>query len=171
VLHEAFLNSSVFSLIGSLVIGFLTAAFSPTGLEMEPFTGKLFYGALSFFLLDMGIGGGPAAQRPAPGWPSPGGLCGGHAPGGMPVIGVLIAKGLGLNQGDALPFMVLCASASYIAVPAAMRMTVPEAEPEPLHLHFPGRDLPLQHCCGDSHLHGARQQTHSSGLTHENALT
>jgi hypothetical protein len=45
------------------------------------------------------------------------------------VIGVLIAKGLGLNQGDALLFMVLCASASYIAVPAAMRMTVPEANP------------------------------------------
>jgi hypothetical protein len=36
---------------------------------------------------------------------------------------------LGLPQGDALLFMVLCASASYIAVPAAMRMTVPEANP------------------------------------------
>ena len=129
VLHEAFLNSSVFLLIGSLVIGFLTAAFSPAGLEkMEPFTGKLFYGALSFFLLDMGI---VAAQRlndlrragPA--------LVGFAV--AMPlvnaVIGVLIAKGLGLNQGDALLFMVLCASASYIAVPAAMRMTVPEANP------------------------------------------
>jgi hypothetical protein len=41
----------------------------------------------------------------------------------------LIARGLGLSPGDALLFMVLCASASYIAVPAAMRMTVPEANP------------------------------------------
>jgi hypothetical protein len=44
-------------------------------------------------------------------------------------IGLLIAKVLGLPQGDALLFMVLCASASYIAVPAAMRMTVPNANP------------------------------------------
>jgi hypothetical protein len=34
-----------------------------------------------------------------------------------------------MSQGDALLFSVLCASASYIAVPAAMRMTVPEANP------------------------------------------
>ena len=46
-----------------------------------------------------------------------------------------VAAGLGvalllhLPQGDALLFMVLCASASYIAVPAAMRMTVPQANP------------------------------------------
>ena len=44
-------------------------------------------------------------------------------------MGVLIAKGLGLGHGNALLFVVLCASASYIAVPAAMRMTVPEANP------------------------------------------
>jgi hypothetical protein len=36
---------------------------------------------------------------------------------------------VGLGVGDGLLFMVLCASASYIAVPAAMRMTVPEANP------------------------------------------
>jgi hypothetical protein len=45
------------------------------------------------------------------------------------VIGVLIASAIGLPSGDALLFAVLCASASYIAVPAAMRMTVPEANP------------------------------------------
>ncbi|MFM7169983.1 MAG: sodium-dependent bicarbonate transport family permease, partial [Cyanobium sp.] len=61
VLHEAFLNGSVYLLVGSLVIGFLTAANSPHSAEkMLPFTDKLFYGALSFFLLDMGI---VAAQR------------------------------------------------------------------------------------------------------------
>jgi hypothetical protein len=129
VLHEAFLNSSVFLLVGSLLIGILVAGFSPVGVEkMEPFTGKLFYGALCFFLLDMGI---VAAQR-----------LGDLRRAGtflivfavlMPLfnasLGLAAAQLLHLSQGNALLFMVLCASASYIAVPAAMRMTVPEANP------------------------------------------
>lgn len=44
-------------------------------------------------------------------------------------IGLLISKVIGMPKGDALLFSVLCASASYIAVPAAMRLTVPEANP------------------------------------------
>jgi len=51
----------------------------------------------------------------------------------MPLLnasfGLAIALFLDLGQGNSLLFMVLCASASYIAVPAAMRMTVPEANP------------------------------------------
>jgi uncharacterized protein len=51
----------------------------------------------------------------------------------MPVfnalIGIGIAKLIGMSVGNALLFAVLCASASYIAVPAAMRMSVPEANP------------------------------------------
>jgi hypothetical protein len=129
VLKEAFLNGSVFLLIGSLVIGGLVAYFSPAGVErMEPFTEKLFYGVLCFFLLDMGL---VAAQR----------LRDLRQTGPFLVafaiaapilhsfIGLLIARILGLPQGDALLFMVLAASASYIAVPAAMRMTVPNANP------------------------------------------
>jgi hypothetical protein len=42
---------------------------------------------------------------------------------------LVLSRLLGLGQGDTLLFMVLCASASYIAVPAAMRMTVPQANP------------------------------------------
>jgi hypothetical protein len=45
------------------------------------------------------------------------------------VVGIVIAKLLGIGEGNGLLFAVLCASASYIAVPAAMRMTVPEANP------------------------------------------
>jgi hypothetical protein len=129
VLNEAFLNSSVFLLVGSLVIGVLVSAYSPASAEkMLPFTDKLFYGALSFFLLDMGI---VAAQR----------LSDLRRAGTflmtfsvlMPlfnaVVGALIARGLQLSPGNGLLFVVLCASASYIAVPAAMRMTVPEANP------------------------------------------
>ena len=43
-------------------------------------------------------------------------------------VGVFVAKALLLGPGNALLFAVLCASASYLAVPTAMRMTVPEAK-------------------------------------------
>ncbi len=129
VLKEALLNGSVFLLVGSLVVGALTAANNPQGAEkMLPFTDKLFYGALSFFLLDMGI---VAAQRLRDLRQAGAFLIGFSL--GMPlfnaVLGGLIARGLGLEAGNALLLVVLCASASYIAVPAAMRMTVPEANP------------------------------------------
>jgi hypothetical protein len=129
VLHEAMLNGSVYLLVGSLLIGYLSAANSPQSVEkMLPFTDKLFYGSLSFFLLDMGI---VAAQRLADLRRAGSFLIGFSVL--MPlfnaVVGALIARGLGLGAGNALLFVVLCASASYIAVPAAMRMTVPEANP------------------------------------------
>jgi hypothetical protein len=129
VLREAFLNGSVFLLIGSLVIGYVVTAFSPSGLaKMEPFTDKLFYGALCFFLLDMGL---VAAQRLRDLQKAGAFLVGFAvlAPLLHAVLGLLIARLVGLNVGDGLLFMVLCASASYIAVPAAMRMTVPDANP------------------------------------------
>ena len=129
ILQEAFLNGSIFLLIGSLVIGYAVAAFSPAGVEkMEPFTEKLFYGALCFFLLDMGL---VAAQRLQDLRKAGAFLIGFSvvAPLLHAAAGLAIARLLGLNQGDALLFMVLCASASYIAVPAAMRMTVPQANP------------------------------------------
>jgi len=129
VLQEAFLNGSVFLLIGSLVIGWLVTSFSPTGLEkMDPFTEKLFYGALCFFLLDMGL---VAAQRLRDLQRAGAFLIGFAllAPLVHAGVGLALSLVLQLNQGDALLFMVLCASASYIAVPAAMRMTVPEANP------------------------------------------
>ena len=129
LLREAFLNSSVLLLVGSLVIGLLVAAYSPASVaKMLPFSDQLFYGALSFFLLDMGI---VAAQRIRDLREAGAFLVGFSIL--MPLfnslVGVLISKGLGLEPGNALLFVVLCASASYIAVPAAMRMTVPEANP------------------------------------------
>jgi hypothetical protein len=44
-------------------------------------------------------------------------------------IGITLARVLGMSEGDALMFSILSASASYIAVPAAMRLAVPEANP------------------------------------------
>jgi uncharacterized protein len=129
LLHEAFLNSSVLVLVGSLLIGALGAAYSPAGIiKMEPFTEQLFYGALSFFLLDMGIVAGQRLRE----LQATGAFLIGFALLSPPVhaaAGLGVSLLLHLPQGDALLFMVLCASASYIAVPAAMRMTVPQANP------------------------------------------
>ena len=102
VLHEAFLNSSVLLLLGSLLIGLLSAAFSPSGIaKMEPFSGGLFYGALSFFLLDMGI---VAAQR-LQDLRRAGAFLVGFAllaPVAHALVGLGISRLLGLPQGDAL---------------------------------------------------------------------
>ncbi|MBP5974568.1 sodium-dependent bicarbonate transport family permease [Brasilonema sp. CT11] len=126
VLRDAFLNSSVFLLVGSVLIGFLTG--ERGGKVLEPFTQGLFYGVLTFFLLDMGL----VAARRIKDLQKTGFFLISFAiliPILNAAIGLAIAKFLGMSQGDALLFSVLCASASYIAVPAAMRLTVPEANP------------------------------------------
>ena len=96
--------------------------------KLEVFTGDIFYGALVFFLLDMGL---VAAARLQDLRKS--GLFAICFSIFMPLfnaaIGIAIAKLIGMSPGNALLFSVLTASASYIAVPAAMRMTVPEANP------------------------------------------
>jgi len=126
VLREAFLNSSVFLLVGSLLIGILTGK---TGWEkLEPFTQGIFYGVLTFFLLDMGI----VAAKRIKDLSKTGSFLIGFAvfiPVVNAILGILIAKLIGISIGNALLFAVLCASASYIAVPAAMRLTVPESNP------------------------------------------
>jgi uncharacterized protein len=126
VLQEAFLNSSVFLLVGSLLIGVLTGEHGWQ--VLEPFTQGLFYGILTFFLLDMGL----VAARRIKDLQKTGVFLVLFAI-LIPIlnagIGLVIAKFIGMPQGNSLLFAVLCASASYIAVPAAMRITVPEANP------------------------------------------
>jgi hypothetical protein len=126
VLQEAFLNGSVFLLVGSLIIGMLTGK---QGWEkLQPFTQGIFYGALTFFLLDMGL---VAAKRIKELQKTGSFLISFSIfiPVANAIIGIILSKLLGFEEGNALLFAVLCASASYIAVPAAMRMTVPEANP------------------------------------------
>lgn len=126
VLQEAFLNSSVFLLVGSLVIGILTGE---RGWEtLKPFSQDIFYGVLTFFLLDMGL----VAAKRIKDLEKTGFFLIGFAilvPVLNAALGLAIARLINLSTGDALLFCVLCASASYIAVPAAMRLTVPEANP------------------------------------------
>ena len=126
VLREAFLNGSVFLLLGSLLVGMVTSENGWNRLEV--FTGDIFYGMLTFFLLDMGL----VAAKRIDDLKKSGSFIIGFSI-FMPVInaliGIFIAKAIAMSPGNALLFAVLCASASYIAVPAAMRMTVPEANP------------------------------------------
>jgi uncharacterized protein len=126
VLQEAFLNSSVFLLVGSLIIGMLTG--ERGWHDEEPLIQGLFKGVLTLFLLDMGL----VAARRIKDLQKTGLFLISFAI-LVPIlnagVGLMVARAINLSQGNALLFCVLCASASYIAVPAAMRMTVPEANP------------------------------------------
>lgn len=123
---EAFASGPVFLIIGSLLIGFLSGEEGAAALK--PFTTDIFKGMLVFFMLDLGI---LAAQRI--GDLRRAGLFLAAfsviAPLVNALIGFLLAHFLGFSQGNAFLFIVLCSSASYIAVPAAMRLSVPEANP------------------------------------------
>ncbi len=126
VLREAFLNPSVYILMGTLLIGFLTG--EKGWKAMDPLFGMLFKGMLAFFLLDMGIVAGRRI-----GDIKKVGLFliafGIFLPVFNALVGIFLAKSFGFVKGDAFMFSILCASASYIAVPAAMRLSVPEANP------------------------------------------
>ncbi len=126
ILRESFLNPSVYLLIGALVIGVLTGEKGWT--SMEPLFGTLFKGFLAFFLLDMGL----VAARKISELKKVGFFLIAFAL-VMPIFNASIAVGLAyffeLSKGDAFLLALLSGSASYIAVPAAMRLSVPQANP------------------------------------------
>ena len=126
IFKEAFLNPSVFLLMGALIIGILTGEKGWT--SMEPLFGALFKGILAFFLLDMGI---VAAKRIYE-LKKLGFFLVGFAI-IMPIFNAIVGMSLGyyfeISKGDAFLLALLSGSASYIAVPAAMRLSVPEANP------------------------------------------
>ena len=127
LMREIMLNGSIVLLVGAFFIGWITGA---DGLaKIDSFIVAPFQGVLCLFLLDMGLvagrglRAGGAVLRPGP-------LVFGVV---MPLVGSALglATGLllGLSTGGVALFMVLSASASYIAVPAAMRVALPEANP------------------------------------------
>ncbi len=124
ILREACVNGSVFLILGSLVIGLVTTDAHARGLA--PFTEDLFKGVLTLFLLDMGLIAGRrlAALREAGSRLILFALL---VPLVNAALGITLTVVLGLGVGDALLFTVLCASASYIAVPAAMHLSIPQA--------------------------------------------
>ncbi|MCK0168787.1 sodium-dependent bicarbonate transport family permease [Jannaschia sp. S6380] len=125
--REILLNGSIVLLLGSFAIGWITGA---EGLaRIESFIVSPFQGVLCLFLLDMGLVAG-RGLRGAGGLIRPGLLAFGII---MPLIGsaagAVAGLLLGLGTGSVMLFMVLGASASYIAVPAAMRVALPQANP------------------------------------------
>jgi uncharacterized protein len=138
-LRDIFTNGSLLLLLGSFLIGLLSGR---GGLEkMEGFLETPFQGILAFFLLDMGLMISKQRHH-LKAFTFGLFLFGVYMPliGGM--VGVFASKILGLDAGTGTLFAVLCASASYIAVPAAMRVALPQAKaaiylPMSLAITFP----------------------------------
>ena len=124
--HEVLLNASVVLLIGSFLIGLVGGADGAKPI-MPVFDG-LFRGLLCIFLLDMGLVAGRrliesrslTARAAAMAILLP--LLNG-------TLGTLIGAAIGLDAGSTAALGILAASASYIAVPAAMRLALPQADP------------------------------------------
>lgn len=125
--REVAFNGSIFVLLGSFAIGAITGerGFTP----LKPFILDLFAGFLCLFLLDMGLVAGRGLRQ---GWRHLSISVTSFAV-GMPLIGAclaaLISHLLELSVGSTAVLITLAASASYIAVPAAMRLALPTANP------------------------------------------
>jgi hypothetical protein len=153
LIKHSFTNGSVLLILGSLVIGLLANAKQAEGIK--PFTNDIFKGFLAIFLLDMGINSGKKLDSF-------------FKNGIFPLLFAIIIP---LINGSAVAllsnlvthdvtnkfmFAVLAASASYIAVPAAMKLAIPKADaglyiPMALAITFPlnitiGMPLYLQLC-------------------------
>jgi len=126
ILKHALTNGSVLLIIGSLFIGFIADAKQAEGIK--PFTTDIFKGFLALFLLEMGM---VTAKRFAA-FKQYGGF--------MTLFGILVPLFNGAfvawfsqwitdDVGNRFVFAALAASASYIAVPAAMRLAAPKADP------------------------------------------
>jgi hypothetical protein len=126
VISHSFTNGSVLLILGSLIIGFLASEQQAMGIK--PFTTDIFKGFLAIFLLDMGITSGKKLNIFfKSGW--------------FPIIFAIlvplfngsvvafISQIFTSDIGNRFIFAILAASASYIAVPAAMKIIVPKANP------------------------------------------
>lgn len=124
--RESLTNGSVIMVMGSLIIGFVADSKQAEGIK--PFTSDIFKGFLAVFLLDMGM----LAAKRFKAFLSYGlfvtafGII-------IPLVNGVLAAWLsgilGFEPGNRLMLSILAASASYIAVPAAMRFAVPKADP------------------------------------------
>ncbi|MBY5920228.1 sodium-dependent bicarbonate transport family permease [Ferrimonas balearica] len=124
ILREMMLNQGMVLLLGGLLIGWWGGDRAE---RIMPFFGELFHGVLALFLLAMG-------QKAAERWRELGNNASFLASFGvaMPLIGALLGTGLGyllgFSQGGTILIATLGASASYIAVPAALSAALPKAD-------------------------------------------
>ncbi|MEM6461211.1 MAG: sodium-dependent bicarbonate transport family permease [Pseudomonadota bacterium] len=126
-MREVLLNGSIVVLVGAFFIGVITGE---EGLEsIAPFIVAPFTGVLCLFLLDMGLiaGRGLKEGRNHLTWPLI--LFGLYMPLVGAAFGAIASMLVGLSVGGTCLMITLCASASYIAVPAALRLALPEARP------------------------------------------
>jgi hypothetical protein len=126
LLHEVLAGKSILLLAGGIAIGVITGEAGYA--RVEPFFGALFTGMLTLFLLQLGVQAGSHLNdlREA-GW----GLLAFAVAFPLTIGASASALGVsvGLSAGGAAIFGVLCASASYIAAPAAVKLSLPEANP------------------------------------------
>lgn len=126
VLHESFTDGGQLLLIGSMIVGLISGEVAHKA--MAPFSIDLFKGLLSFFLLDMGLRASRSFGdlKNIPKFTIIYAVAGPlvHA-----TFALMVCKLVGLELGQAILFMVLAASASYIAVPAVLRQAMPEVNP------------------------------------------
>lgn len=126
LMHEVFTGKSVVLLVGGIVIG--AVAGSAGYQQVEPLFGGLFAGALTLFLLQLGIQAGKSIKdiRSA-GFGLL--LFAISFPIVVGSVAVASAQAIGMSEGGSVVFGLLCASASYIAAPAAVKLSLPEAQP------------------------------------------
>jgi hypothetical protein len=126
LVKHSFTNGSVLLILGSLVIGLLASEEQAMGIK--PFTNDLFKGFLAIFLLDMGIvSGSKLGDFVKSGWFAV--IFALVIPLFNGCIVALCSQIVTDDIGNRFMLAVLAASASYIAVPAAMKIAVPKANP------------------------------------------
>ncbi|TVT47308.1 MAG: sodium-dependent bicarbonate transport family permease [Denitromonas halophila] len=158
VMHEVFLGKGIVLLLGGLLIGWIAG---PEGVvSIKPLFFDLFKGILAIFLLEMGLI--TAAQI---GSLRQYGLFllgfGVVMPVFSAVIGAVLGWALGLSVGGTAVLATLAASASYIAVPAAMRVSVPEANPTLSLTAALGITFPFNVLIGVPLYHVMAERTHA----------
>jgi uncharacterized protein len=126
ILRESLTNGSVIMITGSLIIGMISDVKGAEGIK--PFTTDIFKGFLAIFLLEMGM----VAARRFKAFKNYGGFVSVFAI-AVPIINGLLAIAIThfftIAPGNRLLIAILASSASYIAVPAAMKQAAPDADP------------------------------------------
>ena len=126
VIRHSFTNGSVLLILGSLIIGLLASEQQAMGIK--PFTTDIFKGFLAIFLLDMGIVSGKKLNDFfKSGWFTA--LFAVIIPLINGCVVALVSQLITDDIGNRFIFSILASSASYIAVPAAMKIVAPKANP------------------------------------------
>jgi uncharacterized protein len=126
ILQHSFTNGSVLLIFGSLIIGFIADTKQAEGIK--PFTTDIFKGFLALFLLEMGM----VTAKRFSSFRKYGLFLSVFAILIPAINGCIVAFASSIvtdNVGNRFIFAILAASASYIAVPAAMRLAAPKADP------------------------------------------